>query len=250
MKSFLSWVGGKKLLRSVIAQEFPEKYKRYVEVFGGAGWLLFYEERSAHEVYNDVNKNLVNLFKCVKYHACELQRELDFMMNSRSMFREYISQMNSEGLTDIQRAARFFQIIKTSYGSKCETYGAVRKDMRSATEYLTDVQNRLSKVVVENKSYDEILEKYDSEETLFYLDPPYYKSEKYYHSDFGEEQHKHLSILLHNIEGKFILSYNDEEFIRDLYKDFTIIEVERNNNLNSRYHHKDQRYRELIIKNY
>ena len=115
MDSFLSWIGGKKLLRKAITQEFPSDYKKYVEVFGGAGWVLFYQERKAQEVYNDFNSDLVNLFKCVKYHASELQKELSFVINSREMFEEYMSQLQSKGLTDIQRAARYFILIKTSY---------------------------------------------------------------------------------------------------------------------------------------
>lgn len=249
MNSFLSWIGGKKLLRKTITQEFPSDYKKYVEVFGGAGWVLFHQERKAQEVYNDFNSDLVNLFKCVKYHAEELQKELNCMLNSRVLFEEYMSQLQSRGLTDIQRAARYFFVIKTSYGSKGTNYGAVRKNVENLKRYLSAIQTRLSTVVIENKSYEQILDKYDSKDTLFYLDPPYYNSEKYYSADFDIKHHQHLNTLLCNIEGKFILSYNDEEYIRELYKNFSTIEIERNNNLTSRYS-KNRRYKEIIIKNY
>lgn len=249
MNSFLSWIGGKKLLRKTITQEFPSDYKKYVEVFGGAGWVLFHQERKAQEVYNDFNSDLVNLFKCVKYHAEELQKELSFVLNSRVLFEEYMSQLQSEGLTDIQRAARFFILIKTSYGSKGTHYGAVKRNLENLKQYLSEIQVRLNSVVIENKSYEDILDKYDSKDTLFYLDPPYYKAEKYYSSNFGVEQHRHLNELLCNVEGKFILSYNDESYIRELYHNFSIIEIERNNNLTSRYT-ENRRYKEIIIKNY
>lgn len=71
MDSFISWIGGKKLLRKRVVEEFPDSntYDRYVEVFGGAGWVLFSKDKHAEmEVYNDANGNLVNLFRCVKYH--------------------------------------------------------------------------------------------------------------------------------------------------------------------------------------
>ena len=75
MNSFISWIGGKKLLRRQIIEQFPEEYDRYIEVFGGAGWVLFAEDRAGKmEVYNDVNGNLVNLFRCVKYHPESLQK--------------------------------------------------------------------------------------------------------------------------------------------------------------------------------
>ena len=69
LNSFISWIGGKRLLRERILQQFPEAgtYDRYIEVFGGAGWVLFSRDRhAAMEVYNDINGQLVNLFRIVK----------------------------------------------------------------------------------------------------------------------------------------------------------------------------------------
>lgn len=68
MESFIAWVGGKRLLRKEIVNRFPQDgVKKYVEVFGGAGWVLFYKDKHAEkEVYNDVNSELVNLFRNVK----------------------------------------------------------------------------------------------------------------------------------------------------------------------------------------
>lgn len=252
MDSFLSWIGGKKLLRNKIINEFPhtKQFDKYVEVFGGAGWVLFAKDRHAtYEVYNDINSNLVNLFKCVKYHAEELQKELNFMINSRELFQEYISQMNSKGLTDIQRAARYFYLIKLSYGADGDTYGAVKKDVEKMKSYIKQIQTRLTNVVIENRSFEKIIDKYDSDTTLFYLDPPYHTTEKHYNTGFNEDSHIQLNTMLKEIKAKFVLSYNDDEFIRGLYKEFNIVEVEKNNNLTSRYA-KNRVFKELIIKNY
>ncbi|OYP53089.1 DNA methylase, partial [Lachnotalea glycerini] len=73
MNSYISWIGGKKSLRKKILEQFPnsEEYDRYIEVFGGAGWILFSKERhAAMEVFNDINGELINLYRCIKYH-CE-----------------------------------------------------------------------------------------------------------------------------------------------------------------------------------
>ena len=89
MDSFISWVGGKKLLRNKILSLFPgkEEFNRYVEVFGGAGWVLFASGRHAEtEIYNDMDGRLVNMFRCVKYHPDALQKELEFTLNSREQF--------------------------------------------------------------------------------------------------------------------------------------------------------------------
>lgn len=70
MNSFISWIGGKKLLRNKIIEYFPKEFDRYIEVFGGAGWLMFYKDKHAGlEIFNDYNNELINLYRCVKYHC-------------------------------------------------------------------------------------------------------------------------------------------------------------------------------------
>lgn len=243
MNSFISWIGGKKLLRNKIIEQFPGEYDRYVEVFGGAGWVLFAKEKKGIEVYNDMNSNLVNLYKCVKYHPEALQKELDGILMSRELFQDAI--WETRGLTDIQKAARFFVAIKESFGSKMETFGLQPKNMKVAVDFLKIASERLNTVVIENRDFDKIIQSYDKEGTLFYLDPPYYKTERYYQGGFTIEDHKRLRETLENIRGKFILSYNDYPEIRELYQGYEMIEVDRNNNLAT-----GKRYKELIIKNY
>ena len=72
MNSFMSWVGGKKSLRDKIIIRFPLNYGRYIEVFGGAGWVLFHKTPERFEVFNDANSNLVNLYRCVRRNARKL----------------------------------------------------------------------------------------------------------------------------------------------------------------------------------
>jgi DNA adenine methylase len=85
---------------------------------------------------------------------------------------------------------------------------------------------------------------YDRPKALFYCDPPYHTTERYYDVQFTEDDHLRLKTALDNIKGKFVLSYNDDEFIRELYKNYNIIEVTRQNNLSS------GEYKEVIIKNF
>lgn len=250
MNSFIPWIGGKKLLRKEILSRFPmEEPSRYIEVFGGAGWVLFAKEHNSKqlEVYNDLNGDLVNLYRCVKYHAQEVQRECEFLLNSREIFLNYKEQMSINGLTDIQRAARFLYIIKVSFGADGKTYGTNAKNISYSVNMLPEISKRLNRVVIENKNYDNLIKVYDRNNALFYLDPPYYKTEKYYGNLFDEKEHVKLRDILKDIKGKFILSYNDCEFIRELYADFYIEEVERNNNL---VKDGNSRYKELIIRNY
>ena len=99
MKSFIPWIGGKSLLAKKITSLFPEDTERYIEVFGGGGSVLFYKENHAKlEVYNDLNSNLVNLFRCAKYHREELQREISGYFNSREMFENIKERMKMRDL--------------------------------------------------------------------------------------------------------------------------------------------------------
>lgn len=252
MDSFIAWVGGKKLLRKEIAGRFPESYQKYVEVFGGAAWLLFYKEKHADsEVYNDINSNLVNLFKCVKYHKTAIEEELDYVLNARQTFQEYKEQKNIEGFTDIQRAARYLYLIRASYGAKLTSFGSSNRDICNLIK-LTDIKKRLNKVVIENKSFEALIASHDKADTLFYLDPPYFKTEKMYDTGdfiFDKSQHIVLRDILANIQGKYILSYNNDAFIKELYKDFNIEEVCRSSNLAMKAG-KNKIYKELIIRNY
>lgn len=251
MNSFISWIGGKKLLRKKILEEFPTQgtFSRYIEVFGGAGWVLFStEEHAKMEVYNDVNGNLVNLFRCTKYHAEALQKELEFLLMSREQFFDAKEQMRVRGMTDIQKAARFYILIKESFGTDLCSFGVRPRNIESAVDYILTVSNRLKTVVIENQDFERILKTYDKKDALFYLDPPYCKTEKYYSDRFMPEDHVRLKEALERIEGKFILSYNDCDYIRKLYSNYNIVETDRQHNL-VRGEEKP-RYKELIIKNY
>lgn len=250
MNSFISWIGGKKLLRKKILEQFPnpDSYNRYIEVFGGAGWLLFSKDKHAPmEVFNDVNGELINLYRVVKYHPEALQKELEWLLMSREQFFDELNR-NTRGMTDIQRAARFFCMIKESFGADCKSFGVRTRDMQKAVDYLKEVSDRLNRVVIENQDFERLIKTYDRPGALFYLDPPYYEAEKYYPDRFNPEDHIRMKKCLGDLKGKFILSYNDCPQIRELYNGFTIIEVDRLDNLVNKI--ESRRYKELIIKNF
>ena len=87
MNSFMSWVGGKKALRKTIIDRFPLHYDRYVEAFGGAGWVLFYKPvDNRMEVFNDYSRDLINLYRCARDCTKELINEVKYELNSRYEF--------------------------------------------------------------------------------------------------------------------------------------------------------------------
>lgn len=244
MKSFIAWIGGKSLLAKRIIAEFPQSIERYVEVFGGGGSVLFAKDKHADlEVYNDANSDLVNLFRCMKYHREELEREIDGYINSREVFQDIKTRLEiGTGFTDIQRAGMFYVKTKISFGADGRTFGCNKKNL--STDRFKEISQRLKNVVVENKDFENLIKVYDRPKALFYCDPPYHTTEKYYDVQFTEDDHLRLKNTLDGIKGKFVLSYNDDEFIRELYKNYNIIKVTRQNNLSS------GDYKEVIIKNF
>lgn len=251
MNSFIGWIGGKRQLRKEILSHFPAAgVGRYIEVFGGAGWVLFGKEQipGQMEIYNDLDGDLVNLFRCVKYHCEALQAELDYLPHSREIFFDYIAQMNVSGLTDLQRAARFLYLVKHSFGSNAENFATGTKSANNVQNILSKVQKRLKNVVIENRDFEQIIKTYDRSNALFYLDPPYVGTEKNYTVKFSEADHQRLAEVLKKIKGRFILSYGDAPLVRELYAWCNICNTSRTNNLAGAPVRNN--FAEVIIKNF
>lgn len=244
MKSFIPWIGGKSLLAKKITAEFPQDFGRYIEVFGGGASVLFSADNkhAKFEVYNDANGDLVNLFRCIKYHCEELQKEIHFYLNSREMFGDIRKRLDCPGFTDIQRAAMFYVQIKISFGADARSYGC--SDRAISVDRFAEIEKRLEHVNIEHKDFEDLIKQYDRPDALFYCDPPYHTTEKHYSEQFSEADHYRLNGVLTALKGRFILSYNDDDFVRELYKDFNIQAVSRQNNLST------GQFKEVIIKNY
>lgn len=286
MNSFISWIGGKKALRPLLYKLFPKKYTRYIEVFGGGGWVLFgkQQRKDCMEVYNDFNGNLVNLFLCVKERPLAFLNELGFLpFNSREEFNVLKKFIEKEPFTDkymteemilaekhipppciedmkliydeksqqndIKRAAAFFKLIKYSYASGTTSYGCQPCDIRKCFKIIWEASERLRDVVIENKDFEDLIRQYDREGAFIYCDPPYFGTEKHYTVGFAKENHVRLRDTLVKCKGFWMVSYNDCEYIRELYKDFFIRSAVRINNMAQRYEGGAE-YNELIISNY
>lgn len=93
-----------------------------------------------------------------------------------------------------------------SFGADRKTFGTNKKNLANSIEYLAEVQERLKNVVIENKDFESLIRVYDRPGALFYLDPPYHGTEKYYDAGFSHDDHIRLKTVLDGIKGKFILS--------------------------------------------
>lgn len=248
MDALIAWIGGKRLLRKEISKYVPKDINGYIEPFGGAGWMLLFKEKWAElEVYNDLDNRLVNMFLQVKYHPNELERELDMLLSSRVLFNQMLSQ---PGLTEIQRAARFIFLICKSFGSKGDHFGTSQSrgisSLQNRIDRIKDLHKRLDKVLIENKSYEDLIQLYDTKDNFFYCDPPY--TEGYTYDNSKSFSHEKLRDILAKIKGRFILSYDDSPLVRELYKEFHMIPVVRMKGINRKEGKSD--YKELIIANF
>ncbi|PZT47174.1 DNA adenine methylase [Helicobacter valdiviensis] len=248
LKAPFAWVGGKSALAKEIITLMPE-HKSYIEVFGGALNILYQKESSKVEVINDINDDLINLHLCIKNKPESLTNVLNSMLVSRKIFY-MLKNKELKPRNQLERAAFYFYLIQCSFGAMKESFAmsktrAPKKLYRDFSIY----SKRLKRVSIENRSFDYILKHYDNSEALFYLDPPYVGTESYYQNTggFGLKEHKLLNELLKNIKGKFMLSYNDCELVRELYKDFNIKELKVKYSLSSK-ERKEQK--ELLVMNF
>ena len=253
MKTPVSRVGNKSSILHILYAVFPMKYGRFIDVFGGSGSVLLGKpEIHPFEVYNDFDKNLVNLFRCMKERTMATVRELGFCnLNSREDFNairkffeqreEFTDEYLSEELLlteltfpplqanelkelrtritkdhDVRRAAMFLKLLRYSYSSSCKSFASQPFDIRKLFGLIKELENRMANVVVENQDFETLIKHYDRPDSFFYADPPYFSSEGMYEVGFGWDDHVRLRDTLKSIKGKFLLSYNDCPEIREL----------------------------------
>ncbi len=247
------WLGGKSLLAKRIVERIP-KHTCYVEPFAGAAWALFQKPESKVEVINDINRDVVNLYRCIQWHLEEFVRYFKWALVARDEFGR-LKAANPDTLTDIQRAARFYYLHQACFGGRIvspsfgyATQRPSRLNLLRIEEYLSAAHLRLCRVYVECLPYGDIIQRYDGPETFFYLDPPYWDYENDYGKGiFSRDDFGKLAAQLASTKGKFILSLNDTPGVREVFRDFEFEEVQ------TRYtcaNGKNVPAGELFIRNY
>ena len=201
MKSPLCWMGGKSRLAKKIVELMPA-HEAYAEVFAGGAWVFFRKEESKCESINDMNSDLVVFYRVLQYHIEEFCRQFKFLLCSREWFDDWNRQLAAGGLTNVQRAARFYylqrqcfsgDIVGRSFGRA--THRGPRINLMRLEEDLSAVHLRMSRVVVENLPWQVYIDRYDSPTTFFYIDPPYYGFEDIYGKDLFFAPTLHLWLI-------------------------------------------------------
>lgn len=249
----IPWLGGKRRLADKLIPLFPP-HECYVEVFCGGAALYFLRPMPAPvEVINDINGELVNLYRVVQNHLEEFVRQFKWTISSRQVFK-WKQETKPETLTDIQRAARFYYLQHHAFGGKVsgQNFGTATTaptiNLCRIEESLSAAHLCLAGTTVENAPWQEIMHRYDRAHTFFYLDPPYWQTEGY-GVPFEWEQYKQMAEIMHQAKGKVMVSINDHPDIRRAFDGLTMHELGIKYSV-SNAHGQPPESRELVITNW
>jgi DNA adenine methylase len=236
------WYGGKYSHLDWLLPLLPEA-THYCEPFGGSAAVLINRNPSPVETYNDIHGDVVNFFRVLREQKDVLVEAIGLTPFSREEFKLAIS--NEEGISDLERARRFYILarqVRTGLAQKASSgrwahclltsragmAGAVSRWL-GAVEDLPLIAQRLLRVQIENAPALEVIERYDSEETLFYCDPPYPHGSRgdsnAYASEMTDEDHRALADVLRNVKGKVALSSYNSPLMDELYGDWQRVEA-------------------------
>lgn len=223
------YVGGKRNLAGQLVKLIEAiPHKTYAEPFVGMGGVFFRRENVPHcEVINDYSGDVATFFRILQRHYPQFMEMLKFQITSRAAFERLVA-TDPNTLTDLERAARFIYLQRTTFGGKVagRAFGVdlgrgARFNTTMLSSRLEELHERLAGIIIERLDFEEFIQRYDRADTLFYLDPPYHGTERYYGPDmFGRGDFERLAEALARLKGRFVLSINDSSATRSIFGAF------------------------------
>ena len=218
MISLLRYPGGKFYMLEDIKEIFNKSGKTtIIDVFGGSGKVLM-NLNAKIKVYNDINNNLVNFFSELKEHKEEVLRKLDYVLNSRELFERY----REKSKDNLENAFRFLYNNILSFNGEGRSYSYSTKRNKSIT--LVNINNAINTSyndikywAIERLDFREIIRRYDSGNSFFYLDPPYHNITDLYDDNLKDKDYMDIKSALDRINGKYLLNINEDEFVLKLF---------------------------------
>lgn len=224
------YVGGKRNLAKLLIERIDAvPHQTYAEPFVGMGGVfLRRHQKPPAEVINDLSGDVATFFRILQRHYVAFLDMLRFQITSRAEF-ERLRLVDPTTLTDLERAARFLYLQRTTYGGLREGVFGVRKllsgriDITRLQPILEELHERLSGVTIERLPFDNFIARYDGPGTMFFIDPPYYGIEGLYGADlFQRSDYQRLVAALSSLQGRFVLTINDRVETRELFAGFRI----------------------------
>lgn len=243
-RPILRYHGGKWRIAPWIVEQFPA-HRCYVEPFGGGGSVLLRKPRSRSEIYNDLDEEVVNLFRVARDRGDELARRLELTPYARAEFD--LSYLPAAAGDDVERARRLVVRSFMGFGTNCRRLnldGSVqrsgfraqhggREDTLPSKEWasypaaLAALVDRLRGVVIENAPAVEIMRRFDGPGTLHYVDPPYVHSTRVerlaggrangYAFEMSDADHRELAAGLSQLRGAVVVSGYRSELYDELF---------------------------------
>jgi DNA adenine methylase len=237
------WYGGKYSHLNWLLPLLPES-EHYCEPFGGSAAVLINRCPSPVETYNDLDGEVVNFFRVLRERKDELIQAIGLTPFSREEFRSAI-EMDGKQITDLERARRFFIRARqtrtgmaqvSSEGRWAHCLLCSRSGMSAAVsrwlgsvEGLSEIVQRLLRVQIESAPAIEVIRRFDSNETLFYCDPPYPHETRgdsnMYAHEMTDEDHRELASVLRAVKGKVAISSYECALMNELYSGWNKIEA-------------------------
>jgi DNA adenine methylase len=256
-------MGGKAHHIKHLDRLFPITMTTFVDVFGGAGWVSVKSniaERAQTQVYNDYNRHLANIFKYFSQCPEQVRDKInEWKQQDKVLYRQFQQDIFGPNPPELnlETAAKYLYLEVQSfsgntlglnssvYFDKIHTINPLLKKLSNEK-----ILNRLKKLKVENLDCIDVIKKYDSPDTFFYIDPPYYEKEHYYTQAFGREKHQELAECLNNIQGQFALSYYDFDELNTWFPEDKFSRSTYSISKQSSSRKNKQRGTELVIRNY
>lgn len=228
MKTPISYYGGKQDLIPEILPLIP-KHKMYVEPFIGGGAIYWAKKPSEIEVINDLNNDVVNFYRVFKTKFDELHKEINCTLHSRNLYEkaDKILYYPDKEYSDVEKAWAFWTKCNMSFGRslrvKCgwafDNFGVQENFMFNLKTIISkDYEKRINLTQIDCSDAIKVIKQRDSENTFFYLDPPYYNSDISAYKGYTIDNFKELLETCENIKGKFLLS----SYLSDLLTEFRI----------------------------
>ncbi len=235
MRTPITYYGGKQKLVKELLPLVPS-HRLYVEPFAGGGALFFAKEPSEAEIINDLDGNVSNFYRIAKTSFYQLKELIDGTLHSRAVYKEALMiYKNPAGYNNITRAWTFWVLTNQGFSGKIGSWalsrdGKIGKTLFNKREGFTqEYAERLKCVQIENKDALEIIEQYDSKDSFFYIDPPYFNSDCGHYKGYSEADYRNLLEIVVNIKGKFLLSSYPSEILNEYVKryDWKYKEIKR-----------------------
>lgn len=232
-RPLLRYFGGKWRLAQWVLDYFPP-HVCYCEPFGGGGSVLIQKPPSEVEFYNDINGAVVTLFRVLRDRPDDLIRAIDLTPYAFEEYRQSYEDCGDE----LEQSRRTYIRYWMNMGGRDDSTSGWRitmDDKRGKSpvddwgniEHLYAIAARLKRVNIDNRDAIKFIQRYDSKDTLFYLDPPYVhetRGDARYVFDYTNEQHEQLASVLNQVEGMVILSGYPSALYEQLYCDWQVVQ--------------------------